>query len=347
LSALRQKLASVRSPQPDNFIPRMAVELPPVLTDADPQAALAVCERIRNSMEALTFIDASRLVTIHPASACLLAAAIQNASHSGRRVHAGQMAAEARSVFESMRCPVVWEGPQSNSGAEYAAPTCAQLVRDVQTANEAANAVAAHIAQFIPSEDRREVLRDKYGARIHHAIQPALAYVLAELVDNVLSHSRADGFPRASAWIAAQYYSAGDLVRVAVVDDGCGLQGSLRQLDSDAPNNHFDAARLAFKPFVSSKSRPMIYQDRRHLGIGLSVCREIGRKLGGLIYSVSGDAWIRNPGLVESEEAHRVPFWQGTAICLELHRRAATPGTLEEALTRFHGDPALRVQFED
>jgi hypothetical protein len=325
----------------------MAVELPQVLTDADPRAVLAVCESIRDSRDPELFIDASRLISIHPTSVCLLAAAIQGVADGGRTICVRGMPSDVQSVFESVQCPALWERPQQDSAAHYAAPTRAHLIRDLLTANEAANAVAAHIAQFIPSEDRHEVLHDSYGARIHHAIQPALGYVLTELVDNVLSHSRTEGFPHAAAWVAAQYYSAGDLVRVAVVDDGCGLHGSLRGLDSGAPNNHFDAARLAFSPHVSSKGRLMIYQDRRHAGIGLSVCREIGRKLGGQIYSVSGDAWIRNPGLLDSEESHRIPFWQGTAICLELRRRAATPGTLAEALTRFQGDPALRVQFED
>lgn len=44
---------------------------------------------------------------------------------------------------------------------------------------------------------------------------------------NALSHARLDGRAHCKAFVAAQYYERKDLVRLAVVDDGCGFRATL------------------------------------------------------------------------------------------------------------------------
>jgi signal transduction histidine kinase len=212
-------------------------------------------------------------------------------------------------------------------------------------ANAVANRISQRIAEFIPAEDRASMLQDRYGMLIHHAVQPALAHILSELLDNVFSHSRTVDHPTPMAWLVTQWYSEGDLVRVAVVDDGCGLLASLRGLH-EPPRNHFEAAVLAFRPFVSSKNIPSMYAERRHMGLGLSVCRDICQRLDGCIYAVSGNAWVANAGL-PNEQRHKLErASQGTIVSLEFHRRAATTRTIQDILARYQGSPNLRARFE-
>lgn len=212
-------------------------------------------------------------------------------------------------------------------------------------ANAVANRISQKIAEFIPAEDRASMLEDSYGVLIHHAVQPALAHILSELLDNVFSHSRTVDYLSPTAWLVTQWYSEGDLVRVAVVDDGCGLLASLRGLH-EPPKNHFDAAGLAFQPFVSSKNIPSMYAERRHMGLGLTVCRDICQRLSGCIYAISGNAWVINAGLPgETRHKLEVPY-QGTIISLEFHRRAATTRTIQDILTRYQGAPHLRARFD-
>lgn len=187
-------------------------------------------------------------------------------------------------------------------------------------------------------------MSDQYGLRIYHAVQPALAYVLTELLDNVFSHSRTTDFPNPTAWLAAQWYAVGDLVRVAVVDDGCGVLASLEGLVE--PASHFDAARMAFQPFVSSKSLPLLYADRRHVGLGLTVCRDICQRLHGQIYAATGDARVVNPGLDNEKSQKLQPPYQGTIVSLRFHRRAATTRTMQEIFAKYSGTPDLRTRFD-
>ena len=189
------------------------------------------------------------------------------------------------------------------------------------------------------------MLLDDYGLRIHHAVQPALAHVLSELVDNVFSHAATDEFRDPSAWLAVQSYPTGDLLRVAVVDDGCGLLGSLRSLTENPPKSHFEAAIQAFQPFVSSKRTRQMYAERTHMGLGLAVCRAICQRLEGSIYAASGNAWVENPGLPTQVTKSADPFYQGTIVALEFHRRAVTTGMLQSILAHFSGSADLRLKF--
>jgi len=252
-------------------------------------------------------------------------------------------------VFERMKCPIVWgiESPTTRTALSVPqVPTLALKVSSAADANTAANTLSEHIASFVPQDLRTALLHDEYGARIYHAVQPALAHVLSELLDNVFSHAANQEFIDPIAWVAAQYYPDGDLMRVAVVDDGCGLLGSLRNIVEAAPRNHFEAAVAAFTPFVSSKSTPNIYAERRHMGIGLSVCRDLCQKLDGRIYSVSGNAQLINAGVEGREERKLVKYFQGTIISLEFHRQAASNRTLRDALDTYAKTPSVDVRFK-
>jgi signal transduction histidine kinase len=225
-------------------------------------------------------------------------------------------------------------------------PCVSQCIKTATEAERACNVMADHIAQLIPREDRAEMLRDRYGLRIHHAIQPALAYVLAELVDNVFSHAASVQFPNPFGYLSVQNYDAGDLVRIAVVDDGCGLLATLRGSVEHPPRSHQEAIHRAFEPRTTSKGIRTLYAERRHMGMGLAVCREISRRLGGYIHSVTGNAWVARPGM--EDQANRVadPFFQGTIVAVELHRRGATSGVLADTLRSLTESPELRVRFE-
>jgi signal transduction histidine kinase len=320
-----------------------SVKLPGLILDTQPVTALQMLAHVSNSREAAVKFDAADLTAIEPVGVCLLAASAHRAQSAGKQLVIRNGCTTLQRLLTSTRAEITWAHTNSVSPLTGRS-TLAMAAATPAEANAVANKLSAEIAEFIPAEDRQAMV-DHYGLQIYHAVQPALAYVLTELVDNVFSHSRTNAFPRPTAWLAAQWYAAGDLVRVAAVDDGCGLLASLRGLAA-APANHFDAARVAFRPFVSSKSAPLIYADRRHMGLGLTICRDICQRLQGQIYAASGNARVVNAGLGDEKSQRLEPSYQGTIVSLEFHRRAATTRTIQEIVAKYSGTPDLRARFD-
>lgn len=320
------------------------MKLHPLLLDDNISAALRVVQHVSVCPSRRALLDASGLLAIDPTAACLVAYAARLAQHTGKELAIEDCTPTLKQIFDHMNCKLTYVPPSEPRDTKTHVPTLALSVPSRDVANSVANHISARIAEFIPAEDRRE-MQDHYGCRIYHQIQPALAYVFSELVDNVFSHAQTVEFPDPMAWVAAKWYPAGDLVRVAVVDDGCGLLGSLRALTAP-PRNHFEATAMAFRPRISSKSDRNLYTERSHLGLGLPICRDICQRLGGRIYVASGNALITDPGL-ERQENRRLDFaHQGTIVSLEFHRRAATTRTLPEILEKYRGSPDLRPRFD-
>ncbi|HTQ37307.1 MAG TPA: ATP-binding protein [Steroidobacteraceae bacterium] len=281
--------------------------------------ALTAVDYAKREQSRIVELDAIDVVTLQPSAACLIAVAARSVRESGRTLRIARLRPQLRPLIQQLDAAIELvgagsEGPPAPAPGEETSISI--QIHNARDANAEANRLATYIAQFIPREDQAEMLRDLYGVRIHHAIQPALAHILAELVDNVFSHAATEEYRSPHAYMAVQSYPAGDLLRVAVVDDGCGLLGSLRALPENPPRNHYDAATRAFEPFVSSKKSLAIYAERRHMGLGLPVCREICQQLGGRIHAATGNAWIQDPGLSTQTNRQADPFFQGTLICL-------------------------------
>jgi hypothetical protein len=319
----------------------LSVKLPGLLLDVKPSEGLRVLDHVRHGGD--VEFDASDLTVIQPVGACLLASAARATQRAGKRLILENWPPELKPLLEGLGCPIEW-GRQQEAPGKPQGPTLALSLPNEAAANKAVNELSSRIAAFIPPEDR-VAIDDHQGLRIYHAVQPALAHVLSELIDNVFSHARTVEFPTPMGWVAAQWYPQGDLVRVAVVDDGCGLLGSLRG-HSPPPINHYDATILAFQPHVSSKAEPRIYAERRHLGLGLPISRDICRRLSGRIYGASGNALVMNPGLSNQTAQRLDPFFQGTIISLEFHRRVATVRTVSEIILSYTGTSNLRPRFD-
>jgi hypothetical protein len=322
----------------------VAVKLPSLVLDTDPRTALQIRAYATSGGGKAIEYDASDLTALQPVGVCLLAQCAKLAKAAGKALVIRRACPQLKQVLESTNCTIQWRGTERQH-APLAGSTIARCITSQKDANTVANQLSAEIAQFIPAEDREAMLQDQYGRRIHHAVQPALAYIFSELLDNVFSHSRTTEHPNPSAWLVAQWYAGGDLVRLAVVDDGCGLLTSLRGWEKP-PNNHFEAASLAFEPFVSSKNIPLLYAERRHMGLGLTVCRDICQRLQGRIYAASGNARVTNAGLEDEIKEKLDPYYQGTIVSLEFHRRAATTRTLRDILAKYSGSPDLRARFD-
>jgi len=179
----------------------------------------------------------------------------------------------------------------------------------------------------------------------YRVVEQPLEYLLAELLENSLKHGKAAGFGHAEVWLAAQYYRVGDLLRVAVVDDGCGILKSLGSHPSVDPKTHRNAISAAFRPFVSCHKDVGIFSDTTHQGIGLTVCRDLCLRAEGAISAASGTAWLSSPATPSEISRELAPGHQGVVVMMSLHRRSITPGSLGEIIRRYQGSEDLPMRL--
>ena len=293
-------------------------------------------------------IDASEVVALEPAAACLLASTIDAARQFGRSIVVEGASPAVRSALQSLACLEECFSDSSvvsQKSAAVSAPFLGRVVSSMREANDAANELAERIARFVPTEDASVAQKDHYGRHVRNAAQPALAYVLSELLDNVINHSRSAGFSHAKGWAAVQYYPAGDLMRLSVVDNGCGFMESMRGVPSEVSVTHSSAIEMAFQPFFSTKHYAGMYSDRTHMGLGLPVCRDLCKRLQGRIFAASGTAWVYDPGLSGQQVKRLSSGYQGAIVSLEFHRRGITAGMMRDVLQPYLEPVKTNVRF--
>ncbi len=149
-------------------------------------------------------------------------------------------------------------------------------------------------------------------------LEEPLAYIFTELLDNVFQHGGKHGFDP-SAWVCAQYYPKNDLVRFAIVDNGCGFLASLSEHPDLPEQTDADAIQLALKEKVSG-NLTLLMRGADHSanqGIGLTIVSRIVQRSGGQMWLASGNASLKPDGHVDSTDG-----WQGCILTAELPREA-------------------------
>lgn len=156
-------------------------------------------------------------------------------------------------------------------------------------------------------------------------------YVAGEILSNAVQHSGG------VAWVSAQYFPKGGLVRVAVADNGGGILESFKGTPLYRPEmTEEEAVRKALEAGVSSgKYRISQYGRSHNRGLGLSVVDELARQSLGHLQIVSKAGWRTRD--MESVRSSLCPETRhpGTLVCAafqrdqvhqyrEMHRHALT-----------------------
>lgn len=292
------------------------IELPKLMLAANIKTTLGIVTDIVECGDSIVRVDAKALEFAEPLPMCLLAAQLHNLNRRGGTAEILNLRPEVAERLRRMDVLADWLKTQDSRRLRPSKMEKLQsyIVTSASDADEIANALAQKIASFAPVEfdcDAEALSRDK--------IEIPLAYVLSELLDNAVTHARGRGFAHSTAWITAQYYPAGDRIRVAVVDNGCGFLKSLESHPKVQPKSHEVAIRSAFEPRVSCNRDVLLFEDSLNQGIGLTISRDIAIRSGELVQAGSGDRWLTSPGR-EGEVVVRMPSWQGSILNFELHR---------------------------
>lgn len=292
------------------------IRLPKLMVAANVKGTLDLLAGIVASRDEVVRIDADGLEFAEPLPLCLLAAQLNRLSSQGQSAIVERVRPEVASRLRKMN--VLGEWLEEKASARYRVDAMNTLqvcwASSLGDADTIANTLADAIVRFVPGE--YIAAEDSFT---RDPIRTPLAYVITELLDNGLTHGRGKGYSHASVWIAAQWYGHGDLIRLAVVDNGCGFLRSLESHPAVNPKAHSVAVRKAFDPGVSCNKEVGLFRDALNMGIGLTISRDITLRSRGTMWAGSGDAWINNPGHA-SEKYARIPIWHGSMLNLELHR---------------------------
>lgn len=193
-----------------------------------------------------------------------------------------------------------------------------QTLRNISEIGGAATRIAGTIVHGMEIENNP----DPDGMRPSEAerLEQTLEYVFSEILLNALDHGRKRNYGHAHTNIAAQYYSGSGLLKVAIVDNGCGLFETLQahpKMEDDLTDSK--AIAIALQPRVSCNRDAELGLDTRNQGIGLTVSSEMTFQAGGVCGVFTGSSFhllSQNNRVAVSE----IPYWRGTGITFSFPR---------------------------
>ncbi|WP_242245424.1 hypothetical protein [Bacillus cereus group sp. BfR-BA-01330] len=131
-------------------------------------------------------------------------------------------------------------------------------------------------------------------------------YCVIEILRNVTEHSESNYL-----WYAAQYWSSDNCVEVCIMDEGIGIQDSLRQeLGEDEEN----ILKFSIVPGCSSKPTTHYIEHADNSGFGLYMISEMGRRNGDFIIASNGESLM----FARDSENHSICMNSGTIIRIRL-----------------------------
>ena len=145
-------------------------------------------------------------------------------------------------------------------------------------------------------------------------LHSTLSYSLREIMRNVVEHSRSD-----TLWYAAQYWPGKEHVELTVLDEGVGIQASLRRNPHLRIGNDLDALRFALLPGISGvayKGGPRLRKDEwANSGYGLFMTSQLCAA-GGSFLICSGETGLLLNG---SSEIVLDIYCPGTVLRLDIY----------------------------
>jgi hypothetical protein len=219
--------------------------------------------------------------------------------------------------------------------------TCIESHAD---SDKVANALADAITGTLTDANPNAAFDPNTGKNQYDRFRHPIFYALSELIENSLTHARQQGNVRAKVWVASQYYDSAGIVRMAVVDDGCGMLATLANHPRLPEQSHLAAIATALIPKVSCNRDGRLYNTQGNQGVGLTTTAKIAKSARGSLAIASGDSCIfssTGTGAVLAHGGH----WQGVAIGFHCRRSKLAAVRLGELLPR--ETAPFEVSFEE
>lgn len=325
----------------------MPISLPGYFSARSAKEAITACWKIA-SAEGVVEVDARKLEFVDPFGMALLAATFYNVRQNGRvvRVHclneqlSGYL--QRMDVFhgvELIDCAPM-RGQRQDRADALVEVTRLEHRRDVDAA---ALRLTKALVGRMPVANRNEQPDEMTGYTEADRLAEPIQYAFTELLENALTHARRSGYVNACVWVACQYYPSSDVVRLGVVDNGCGFLATLRGHPALNQETHLAAILAALQPRVSCNRDLGLRADTVNQGVGLTTTNRIAERAGGRLYIASGDAIHSASASVHLTGG---AYWQGVAIALECRRKQLPEVRFRELLPPLAALPSVRLRFQ-
>lgn len=294
--------------------PETHIELPRLMDYRHLGDLFQVCERVKSAKGAVTF-DGQQVEFVDPLGIAVLGALLEPRTPAQRfRIewlradiasYLARMGVIARCEIGGVEVRPFVAGDRRLSLVELTRLSCPDEV------DQAAENLATAVVGVFASEPG-ETERFAYP----------LQYALRELLLNALTHAKREGQHQASVWVAAQHYPKDGVVRVAVVDNGCGALATLRTSPKLPEKTHAGAIRAALEPFVTCNPElnAAYVGETSNRGIGLTTTRRIASAANGKLVIASGNASVTADRHVRSSPLPDGAGWDGMAILMMCQR---------------------------
>lgn len=311
---------------------------------------MQVCQQVLSCYEDFVDIDARDLRFADPFGIALLGACFHEVKVSGRNIRVHNLNSRLSGYLQRMD---LFDGIEllnstsSNNNRHDRADTLVELTMLSRHADvgEAAYRLARSIVGGFGDVDPNEAEDEMTGYNQFDRLVEPLQYTLTELLENALTHARRNGNGNASVWVASQYYNSNDMIRVGIVDNGCGFLESLRGHASLENERHLDAILLALRPRISCNRDLGIRNDSINQGVGLTTSCRIVERAGGRMILASGNSVHDTTGFSRQSDVDSC-FWQGAGIAIEFRRAMLGNVRFRELLPPLDDIPPVRLRFE-
>lgn len=212
------------------------------------------------------------------------------------------------------------------------------------TAQRLAEAITRNLTTADPNAPLDENSKNKF-IRFSHPLQ----YALTELMLNSLTHAKLHGHFKAAVWVAAQVTRTdggrSGLIKFSVVDNGCGMLGSLRKHSRLETARHEAAIKLALEARVSCNRDGEMSNEHGNEGVGLTTTSRIAEAGQGHLTITSGDAYVCTEGLHTKAPMADGAQWDGVAISFECKRKPLPKIVIYKLFPEVDEEDALDLQF--
>ncbi len=324
------------------------VQLPTYLSVRSATDSIVACQALLAEADDIA-VDASHLCFVDPFGLAMLGATFQMLRDNGRAVEIRNLSAVMASYLQRMDlfagANLVGIVP-SNDRRNNRSDALVELTRLNQASQ--VEATAARVAQSlvgrIPGMNPDEAPDEMTGYSHFDRVMEPIQYALNELLENALTHARRQGCRDASVWVASQYYPSNGLIRLGVVDNGCGFLATLRTHPELSHATDHAAILLALKPRISCNRDLRAGLESVNQGVGLTTTCRIAEQAGGRLVVVSGSAVHGTQG--HSGELGSSARWQGVAVALECRRARLPEIKFRELLPSYESQTEITLRFE-